>query len=180
MPKRTDISSILIIGVESHSRDDRWFSPKFRLETFNQALVTGVRADPEPDDDIVLDDADGAVRAADADGLDRLSRLQPFESETRMTGILQPETVRVSRMLLNDRRKICEAGPEAAGGPRFHHILSRSSGSVSPARNSASASSASRSRASADPSNASCQRRSDAISSMMTAANASCSSSGRR
>ncbi|MCH7889025.1 MAG: hypothetical protein IIA00_07080 [Proteobacteria bacterium] len=64
MPKRSDISSILIIGAESHSRDDRWWSPQFRLEAFDQAVVTGVRADPEPDDDIVLDDADGAVSAA--------------------------------------------------------------------------------------------------------------------
>jgi hypothetical protein len=47
-----------------------------------------VRADPEPDDDIVFDDAERAVPEADPSGVDGPSRVHVLEAEASVLRIL--------------------------------------------------------------------------------------------
>ncbi|MEE8275444.1 MAG: hypothetical protein V3R88_12335, partial [Alphaproteobacteria bacterium] len=98
MSRRADINSTLIVGAGPAVNDAPSGLAGTALELRDQSVVFGVRADPEPDDGFVLNDIEGAVTAADANGVDRVDLIQTFESQARMTRVLQPQLVRLSRL----------------------------------------------------------------------------------
>lgn len=51
-------------------------------------IVFGVRADPEPNDDIALDDAERAVPEPDPGSVDRPSRVNVLEAEASVLRVL--------------------------------------------------------------------------------------------
>ena len=53
-----------------------------------EAIVLGVRADPEPDDDVAVDDAQRAVAKSHPCGVDRPGGVHVFEVETWVMRII--------------------------------------------------------------------------------------------
>jgi hypothetical protein len=51
-------------------------------------VVLSVGADPEPGDLLVLDEPESAVSEGDADRVDRIAMVDPFEVQARMRGVL--------------------------------------------------------------------------------------------
>jgi hypothetical protein len=58
-----------------------------------EAIVLGVRADPIPNDDVALDDAQRAMSEPHACGVDRPGGVHGFEAETGVLGVLLETTV---------------------------------------------------------------------------------------
>jgi hypothetical protein len=64
-------------------------------------VVLGVRADPEPHDDVAFDDAKRAVAKPHPCGVNRAGRVHVFEAETSVLGILLEPSVGLTGPALN-------------------------------------------------------------------------------
>jgi hypothetical protein len=67
--------------------------PKCCSELIDQLAVGTVRTDPEPQDGIILPDAQSSPADANSDRIDRPFRVDSLESETWMGWVLLPELV---------------------------------------------------------------------------------------
>src|SRR5215475_13686994 len=147
------------------------------LQPPQQLVIRCMRPNPKPDHLIRLAYAYGTVSPTHPHGVNRPGGMHTFPAETRMPGVLPEEHVGVPRLLLHLGRQLPEHGTKRRGN-MGDHSRSGSSTCVFPARCSASAWSANWARRSAESAKAWSHRRSDASSSRMTAARASCSCSG--
>src|SRR6185436_15459478 len=101
-----------------------------------------MRADPEPDDHVVvLHEANDPVTSTDACRVHRFHHVNPLEVQTRMMGVGLEQLVSDPRLITHVGREASKALPKRGSRVRFHS-LSGSSGSVSPARYSRRASAA--------------------------------------
>src|SRR5579884_4194769 len=144
----------------------------------DQLIVFFMRADPKPNDFVITEDSDRSMIAIDSNGVNRLLGMDLLEVQTGMVRILGEELVCFSGSLLDRLRQILERFSETLCRVRGHYNLSGSSGCVRPLRCSASASSANLASWSRDSPNAFSQRCSEASSSSIQAARASCSCLG--
>jgi hypothetical protein len=64
-------------------------------------IVFGVCADPEPNDDIAVDDAKRAMPESHACGVDGADRVDAFEAETSVLRVLFETPVGFTRPALN-------------------------------------------------------------------------------
>ena len=60
-----------------------------------------MRADPEPDDRLVLQDANGSIALVHANGVDRLGLVNPLEAKTGVTWIVLKQLIGLSGLALN-------------------------------------------------------------------------------
>ena len=72
-----------------------------------------MRADPKPDDRLVLQDAHGPIALAHADGVDWLGLVNPLEAKTGVTGIAPEQPIGLPGLALNVGRQLGEALVEA-------------------------------------------------------------------
>jgi hypothetical protein len=136
-----------------------------------------MRANPKPDDLIGATHPHGTIPSADPHRINRLCGMHMLPAETWMIRVLPEECVCCPCLLLHLRRQVCECGTKRLCD-MGDYSRSGSSTCVLPALCSASACSANWARRSAESAKAWSQRRSDANSSRMTAARASCSGAG--
>ena len=66
-----------------------------------EVIVLGVRADPEPNDDIVFDDAESAMPESHPCGVDRPGRVHGLEAETSVLWVLLETAVGFTGPTLN-------------------------------------------------------------------------------
>ncbi len=71
------------------------------LRMVDETLVFVMRADPEPDDVVALENAECPVMEADANGIVGAGRMNRLEAETRMIGIGTEEFIRVLSLRAN-------------------------------------------------------------------------------
>jgi hypothetical protein len=64
-------------------------------------IVTSVRADPEPNDDIAFDDAERAVPEADPCGINWPGRVDVLEAEASVLWVLLETAIGFTRAPLN-------------------------------------------------------------------------------
>jgi hypothetical protein len=83
----------------------------------NERIVIGVGADPEPDHLVPGPHANRSPAQSDSNGVDRLSRVNGFEAETWVIGILSPKPVSGSGVLLDFTRKVTIGLPKSISGP---------------------------------------------------------------
>lgn len=96
------------------SLSNRWLDVTF--ETRDQGIVIGVRTDPEPDHLLAGSHTDRTPSQTDANGVDRLGRVDGLEAKTGVTGILSPKPVGDSGALLDFSRKVTIRLPEGVSG----------------------------------------------------------------
>jgi hypothetical protein len=72
-----------------------------RSERAKKMIVLGVRADPEPNDDIAFDDAECAMPESHSCCVDRPGRVQVFEAETAVLRVLLETAVGFTGPALN-------------------------------------------------------------------------------
>src|SRR5262245_54439787 len=133
-----------------------------------------MRANPKPDDLVGIAYPHRTIPSANPHRVYRLCGMHMLPAETRVIRVLPKELICLPRLLLHLHRQLGERGPKCLRGVG-DHSRSGSSTCVFPARCSASAWSANWARRSAESAKAWSQRRSDAKSSRITAARASCS-----
>jgi hypothetical protein len=120
-----------------------------RSETPQQTIVVGMRADPEPDDNVSVEHGERTIAEADTGRIDRAGGVDLFEPQTGMLRIVAEEPLGRARAAPDVVGQLSERVAEVLGRPRRQ----RSSGSralVRPARCSSSALSARRAKASWD------------------------------
>ena len=66
-----------------------------------EVIVLSVRADPEPNDDITLDDAQRAMAESHPHGVDGPRRVDGFKAETSVLGVLLEPAVGFTGPALN-------------------------------------------------------------------------------
>ena len=71
------------------------------LQRAQKVIVLCVRADPEPDDDIVVQNAECAVPKSDPCGVDGAGRVDAFEAQTSGLGVLFETAVGFTGPALN-------------------------------------------------------------------------------
>jgi hypothetical protein len=78
----------------------------------NQLIVFGVGANPIPDDVISVTDADSAIIQPDPHRINGTGRMNKFEVQTWVKGILNKKTICLPRLFLNVGRQFCEGFPK--------------------------------------------------------------------
>lgn len=93
-------------------------------ELFDQPVIVGMVADPEPDDGILFTNAESSVGKTAADGEDGFRVMHALVVETRVEGIVTPELVILGDQLLNFCGQAAVVFPEGRQGHRFHAEVS--------------------------------------------------------
>jgi hypothetical protein len=156
-----------------------WLSPfrhlfRTRLsQRLYERVVVGVGSDPKPRDGVIVDQAKGSPTDADSNR-PNAGRTDLLESEARMPGIIEPESIVLAGCLPDGVGETFQAGKKVILQLRFQRSSTRIS-RVWPERILARTLSASCSISGWDAANAASQRVSSAISSRMRAAIVSCS-----
>ena len=83
-------------------------------------VKVSVRANPEPDQLILLTETHRAVAETNADRVDGLRGVYALESEARMLRVLAEQPIGGASVLLNVLRQRSEGVPEPGGGARAH------------------------------------------------------------
>lgn len=65
------------------------------LQLVKKAVILRVRADPEPDDLLVLQEPEGSVSESHADRVDGVAIVNLLEVEARMPGVLAEQPIRL-------------------------------------------------------------------------------------
>lgn len=87
-------------GRDARLSAKRW-ADGMELQPIQKTIVLSVTADPEPDDLVILQEAESSVAEGDTDGVDRVTVVDPFELETWVPGVLAKETVGFAGEVLN-------------------------------------------------------------------------------
>ena len=89
----------------------------------DETLVLVVRADPEPDDVIAVENTQRAIVDADANRIDWAGRMDRLETEARMIGVGPEHLVRALSLRANRGRKRLARLAEGSGSSRPHLSL---------------------------------------------------------
>ena len=147
------------------------------LQVVEGPVVSGVRADPEPGNLVIVQKPKGAVSQGHPNGVDRITIVNLLELKAWVSRVLEEQPVRPPSGFPDLRRDLAIRRPEARRRARFHS-LSGSSSCALPAATSARASAASLLRTSCEVANWRAQSSSSPSSASSHRAMRSCSSAG--
>jgi hypothetical protein len=133
------------------SAPSRW-ADQVKLQVVEQSIILSMRADPEPDDLVTLQEPEGAVSQGHADRVNRFANVDLLKLQARMLGVLAKEPIRFPSRFLNLSWQVAIRRPEASRRAGCHS-LSGSSSVALPAPRSARASAASLLKASCESEN---------------------------
>jgi hypothetical protein len=80
------------------------------LPLVQELVVVRVGADPVPDHRVAVANADGSPSEADADGVDRLRRVDLLEAQALVERVSEPQAVSVTGRLLDIGRELAASG----------------------------------------------------------------------
>ena len=148
-----------------------------QLQVFEETVVRGMRADPEPGDLVIVQKPKGAVSQGHASGVDRIAMVNLLELKACVAGVFAEQPIRLSSGFPDLRRELAIRRPETRRRAR-PQSLSGSSSVALPAARSARASAASLLRASCELANWRSHSSSSSSSSSSHRAMRSCSAAG--
>ena len=100
--------------------------PETRLSTYgsaalrDEALIVFMRPNPEPDHGAPFKESERTILTGDANGVDRLGRMNLLESETWVSRIPAEEAIGGERTTADFGRECLERLPEPPRGTRLH------------------------------------------------------------
>src|SRR5512138_1035971 len=114
-------------GVRRVLRGSGSLGRHVRLEVLEEAIILGMRAEPEPGDLITLQEPEGAVSQSDASRVDRLAYVNSLELQAWMLDVIAKEPIRLTSRFLDLGWQVAIRRPEARRRTRCHRLSGSSS-----------------------------------------------------